>query len=454
VIRGYAEQPSPRPGERWTLRVSTDAPVWRVEFYRCGAELAACGGGGWFPSVDAPPHLPGQDWGQPGTGLAGEHLEAWPAYRFSVPERWTSGVYLAVLVEGDGHGGDAEPRVVTTADARSGTALLVVRAPVGRPAALLYKLPLLTYQAYNLAGADGPATWCLYDLPERLPLGVRPAVSLHRPGGGTGGMPWDIGNHDPYDPTPRQTFVHWDGRFIGWLERAGYEVDYCTDVDLHREGEALLSPYRLLVSAGHDEYWSDAMRAAVERHVTGGGNVAFFGGNTCWWRVEVDEHVVYRRTRPWWEEGRPENSLTGVSFRNGGERDRDDHPTPLGYRIQHAAHWVYEGTGLRDGDLLGAAEHLVGYECDGALFDRSGPETTRTATGTDGTPEEFVILGVGDCRSGGWGLGNAAATMGVYTRGGTVFNAATTDWPRVLTGGTAAAVERVTRNVLDRLGRC
>jgi hypothetical protein len=75
-------------------------------------------------------------------------------------------------------------------------------------------------------------------------------------------------------------------------------------------------------------------------------------------------------------------------------------------------------------------------------------------TGADGTPREFVVLGVGDCRPSGWGLGNGAATMGLYTRGGTVFTAATTDWPRVLTAGTAPAVEQVTRNVLDRLGRC
>jgi hypothetical protein len=452
VIRGYVEHPSPRPGDRWTLRVSTDAPLWRVQFYRCGAELVACGGAGWFPSVDAPPHLPGQDWGRPGTGLAGEHLEPWPAYPLRVPEDWASGVYLLVLVEGDGRGGEVSRRVVTTADARSGTALLVVRPPAGRESPLLYKVPLLTYQAYNLGVAEGPASWCLYDTPERLPPGVRPGVSLHRPGAGTGGTPWDIGNPDPYDATPRQTFVHWDARFVAWLERTGHPVDYCTDVDLHRTGGELLAPHRLLVSAGHDEYWSEAMRTAVEEHVAGGGNVAFFGGNTCWWRVEFDDDVVYRRTKPWWEDGRPENTLTGVSFRNGGERDRDEHPVPVGYRVQHAGHWAYAGTGLRDGDRLGAAEHLVGYECDGAVFDRSGPQPA-VPTGADGTPREFVVLGVGDCRPSGWGLGNGAATMGLYTRGGTVFTAATTDWPRVLTAGTAPAVERVTRNVLDRLGR-
>ena len=150
-----------------------------------------------------------------------------------------------------------------------------------------------------------------------------------------------------------------------------------------------------------------------------------------------------------------------MSFRNGGERDRDEHPLPVGYRVQHAEHWVYAGTGLRDGDTFGdrPEEYLVGYECDGAHFDRSDLEAGRavTASGSDGTPPEFRILGVGDTRPSGWGLGNCAATMGIRTGAirtgsGTVFTAATTDWPRVLVGGTCPAVEQVTRNVLDRLG--
>ncbi len=442
--------------------MATNAPAWRVQFYRCGESLVPCGGAGWFAGVDAPLHLPGQDWGEPGLGLRGERLAPWPGYRFTVPVGWTSGVYLAVLSEGDGDGHDADAAEPTSVDARSGTALLVVRGKTpGREAGLLYKVPLLTYHAYNLGGADafepttGLGSWCLYNMPrpEDVPADARRGVSVHRPGGGTGGIPWDLSNYDPYDETPRQTFAHWDARFIAWLEREGHVVDYCTDVDVHRDGTQLLSPYRLLVSVGHDEYWSDAMREAVETYVAQGGNVAFFGGNTCWWRVVFDNDVVFRRGHEWWKSGRPENTLTGVSFRNGGERDRNERPLPVGYRVQYAGHWVYEGTGLQDGDEFGATEHLVGYECDGALFDRADLSAGHPVvpTGEDGTPQDFVILGIGDCRTSGWGFGNGAATMGLYHRGGTVFTAATTDWARVLTAGIEPAVEQITRNVLNRL---
>ncbi|WP_067172272.1 N,N-dimethylformamidase beta subunit family domain-containing protein [Microtetraspora niveoalba] len=461
MIRGYVEQPSPRAGDRLTLRAATDAPEFRVQFHRCGAELEPCGTSEWLPGRAAPQHLPFQDWGVPGAGLGGEPLDGWAGYRLRAPDR--PGVYVAILVEGDGDGRETAEPDRTTADGREARALFVVRPP--RPSAdILYKIPLLTYHAYNVV--DGrtydPRTrrghWCLYNTPapEELPVEPVPGVGLHRPGGGTGGTPWDIGNFDPFDPTPRQTFVHWDGRFIAWMERRGYTVDYCTDLDLHREGAALLLPYRLLVSAGHDEYWSDAMRAAVEGHVAAGGNAAFFGGNTCWWRVVFHDDVTFSRVGVWHETGRPENALIGVSFRNGGERDRDEHPIPVGYRVQHAGHWVYDGTGVRDGDVFGEREHLIGYECDGAEFDRNllAAGVPVVPTGADGTPRDFTILAVGDTRPSGWGHGNAAATMGV-TAGldgrGTVFNAATTDWARALTG--SPVVERATRNVLDRLSR-
>jgi hypothetical protein len=462
MIRGYVEQPSPRAGGTATLRVATDAAGFRVDVYRCGDGLELVQSVDRLPGADAPPHLPWHDWGRENTGLRGEPLVPWPAHTLEIGADWRPGVYLAVLVEAG-----REAAVPDSPDAREGMALFVVRRPAGtRPAPVLYKLPLLTYHAYNLAGgepydaATQTGQWCFYNLPRarEVPIPFPAGLGLHRPGGGTGATPYDVFNSDPFDPTPRQTYVHWDAKMIGWLERNGYDVDYCTDVDLHREGVDLLAPHRLLVSAGHDEYWSDQMRGALEQFADGGGNLAFFSGNTCWWRVAFADDVTFERLHFWHDPdtpGEPENTLLGVSFRNGGERDRDDFPVPVGYRVQHAGHWAYEGTGLRDGDVFGERDYLVGYECDGALFDRADLEAGRPVepTGDDGTPKDFTILAIGDCRASGWGFGNGAATMGVHTRtgGGTVFTASTTDWPRAL-AARDPAVERITANVVDRLG--
>lgn len=446
VILGYPDDPTVTAGGRIVLRVSTDAPAFRVLVYRCGARTELVQATDWLPGRSAPRLLPFEDWD-------------WPAHALDVPADRAPGVHVAVLVEGDGRRW-ATPDAAPDPDARTARALFVVRAPAERRPRVLYKLPLLTYHAYNLALPDPGRAWSLYSLPDPRPGGVPPTVSVRRPGGGTGGTPWDVFNHDPFDPSPRQTFRHWDAPFLAWLERHGVAVDLCTDLDLHRD-PALLDGCALLLSAGHDEYWTDAMRERTEGFVADGGNVAFFGGNTCWWRVEFDDAHAFRRVANWWDPAgpdRPENHLTGVSFRNGGERDRDDHPVPVGYRVQHTDHWVWEGTGLADGDVLGGrpGEYLVGYEADGAHFDRS--RTARglpaRATGDDGTPADFTILGVGDIAPGGWGNGNAAATMGLHGgggRAGTVFTASTTDWPRLLAGGTCPAVEQVTHTVVSRL---
>ena len=468
MIFGFASSPSLAPGDELSLHVSTDAPRFRVEVYRCGAGVTFVTGTDWFPGSLVPHHLPWHDWTTDNVDLHGEPLEAWPGYEVALPADSRSGVYVAVLVEGDVDGSTRSRPDNSTPDARSAKALFTVLPPADTNADVLYKVPLLTYHAYNLVGdrpydpATTQGSWCLYTVPEPqdLPIPVPPSVNLRRPGGGTGGTPFDWFNVDPFDPTLRQTFVHWDAPFVAWLEGNGYRVDYCTDLDIHLDAErALLDRYPLLVSAGHDEYWTEAMRNSVEGFVAGGGNVAFFGGNTCWGRILFDDATTFRRVGNWRDEpdpGRPENSLTGVSFRHGGERDGYEYPDPVGYRVQHSDHWVFEGTGLGDGDVFGdgPGEYLVGYECDGANFDRADLEAGRPVrpTGDDGTPDDFVILGVGDVGASGWGTGNRAATMGVHGTVGTVFTASTTDWPRLVAAG-HPAVERISRNVVDRLSR-
>jgi hypothetical protein len=148
---------------------------------------------------------------------------------------------------------------------------------------------------------------------------------------------------------------------------------------------------------------------------------------------------------------RPENGVTGTSIRQAGGW-WDGRRDPVGYTVQHSAHWAYEGTGLKDGDVFGAdpAFPLVGYEADGATFTRK--RGLAVVTGDQGTPLNFFILGIAELGEGWVRSGpHAAATMGLYTsdRGGIVFNGATTDWPCLV--GRNAEVDRITRNVLDRL---
>ena len=85
--------------------------------------------------------------------------------------------------------------------------------------------------------------------------------------------------------------------------------------------------------------------------------------------------------------------MTGVSFTRGGYHRIGRNVTSGlgGYTVHRADHWMFEGTGLGYGDVLGAGATVVGYECDGCVFTyRDG---LPYPTGEDGTPSTFEILG-------------------------------------------------------------
>jgi hypothetical protein len=160
--------------------------------------------------------------------------------------------------------------------------------------------------------------------------------------------------------------------------------------------------------------------------------------------------------------------LTGVSYRHGGGL-WDGPRRSTGYAVQQPEHWVFRGTGVRRGETFGKATSppLVGYECDGAPLERSGDEphlfVVAPRAQRHGTPAGFQALAVGLLDAEWQELppregyperaGIHSATMGIYSRNGTVFTAATTDWAQALTTGQDSRIEQITRNVIDRLSR-
>lgn len=453
MIRGYPDRPSLAPGQPLTLHVSTDAPRFRVAFHRFDrGAWQPVHETGWMRGEHAPDGVPQADW-------------RWPAHAFDIPRHWPTGVYVAHLIE------SVSPVPLALWMDRAAV-LFVVRGPGRAP--ILYKLPLATYHAYNVTGGA-----CFYFQPPQTrddPPGA--LLTWHRPGGGIGGETFGAADH--YEPaSPRQTFAHWDAPMIAWLQREGFELEFCADVDLHRDPE-LPHRHQLLMSAGHDEYWTDAMREHVQAHARRGGHVAFFGGNTCWWRIHLvqdDSAMVCHQGGPkgaldhWWPPSgvhRPEDGLSGVSYRHGGGWwDGVRHET--GLVVQDGGHWVFEGTGLRTGDRFGhrSTPPLVGYECDGAplewVDEARGLARLAPRASECGTPADFLPLAVGALEPlwqeqphrehhGPWeGLHNC--TMGLHQPGGTVFTASTTDWPQVLGNGSDPHVATITRNVVRRLAR-
>ena len=72
-------------------------------------------------------------------------------------------------------------------------------------------------------------------------------------------------------------------------EHAGIPLGYATDVDLHADPH-LLDGARAVLTLGHDEYWSTAMREAATAARDRGVNLAFLGGN------EVYRHIRFAAT--------------------------------------------------------------------------------------------------------------------------------------------------------------
>jgi len=451
-ISGYSDVLSPQPGGALNLYVATDAPQFRVEFYRAGATLAGPLTGLQGPAIqpvtvqNPPPGDPRYDWG-------------WPAYSFTLPPAWGTGVYIAMFVEVDQSGNDVanQPLDRGTANGVDRKAMFVVRGQPDSVRPILLKIPTATYQAYNYTGGGSS---------------YRPGyaeVSLRRPGCGTGGITTFAQQGTPYyqldvyDPSSdRMNLVHLEAPFIAWLEDHGYadQVDYCSDFDLHFVS-GILDPYQLLVSVGHDEYWSEDMRQHVADFVAQGRHVAFFSGNTCYKHITFTAPWQFTNDGTWAANNKPaEDSFTGVSYVHANGR-WDDWRQVVGYTLQHTDHWILQGV---NGPVLGDVYNndyndpnqragLIGYECDGA------PATLQNGVMIPNgppTPGDFLILGYAQL-DGSWedGIpdldGTNLCTMGLYTNSGVAFTVGTVDWARVLADGREPRAETLTRNVLDTL---
>ena len=428
------------------MHVAGDAPQFRVCVYHCADGLLPVFSSDWLAATAAPAGRADANWD-------------WPAYHIKLPRALPSGVYIAHL---DTLGGAPVHLALDQA-----AVLFVVRGPGLHK--LLYKIPLATYNAYNFSGGA-----CFYANPPRSIDPPGACLSFLRPGCGIGGP--TFGAPDHYDlSSPRQTFAHWDARFIAWLVRNGYQGEFCTDLDIDND-PGLCHSYRLLLSVGHDEYWSEGMRDGVENFIARGGNAAFFSANLCWWRIHLVNDraaMVCHQGGPhgardhWWSAsgaGRPEDSMAGVSYRHGGGW-WDGPRSNGGYLVQIADHCLFQGTGLSNGSAFGAhtTPPLVGYECDGAPLQRLGGDANRLGLMKDaadcGTPVNFQVLAAcplseqwqeRPARETGAGALHAA-TMGIMEGPGKVFTAGTTDWAQVLGTGQEPCVDTITRNVLQTM---
>jgi hypothetical protein len=512
TVEGYAGQLSYEPGDVLTVHCTAGVPRFDVEIARCGRAREVV----WrAEGIAGAARTTPADVAERGCGWP-------PSFELELPPAWRPGLYQVRFAWAGKDPAELDmPAFFALRAARTDPA----RSPI------LLVLATNTYNAYNDWG--GPN---LYTGGVRVSF-ERPLAPgfLTQPDGVElrGAVP--PGRYDPELTTHRRIvdehrlsgwcfsgggWFNWERRFVAWAEQEGIELDYAISSDLEFRPE-VLEGRTLVLSVGHDEYWSWGMRDSMEAYVAAGGNAAFMSGNAVYWQVRYEDDgrtmVGYKYDAPeqdpvrdtderhlqsgMWSDfvvGRPENRLTGVSFTHGGYA-RSGYGVPRGsggYTTWRPDHWIFAGTGLRYGDLLGAEHAVVGYEADGCelTLDESG---LPVPTCLDGTPDSFEILAtaparlwsnghdgqdfppshllgedeLGDMEYTQWRLfgvdprttpqsqldprarkiAHGNAVMGVYTQGGTVFTTGCTDWAYGLAGGDAI-VQQMTRNVIARLG--
>ena len=189
-----------------------------------------------------------------------------------------------------------------------------------------------------------------------------------------------------------------------------------------------LDGYDLVIGVGHDEYWTKAGRDQVDAHVAGGGDYVSMSGNTMFWQVRLvdddgadgTDHMIGHKYQGhsndveagadmsglWCDPlvARPEWTTLGAGS-VFGLYHRFGQATPHGaggFTVFRYDHWMFEGTGLRYGDLLGADHGVVGYEtlgCPISLDDFQLP----VAKPVEGMPADHEIVGL--CLSSNLGVG-------------------------------------------------
>lgn len=442
-VEGYTGALSYAPGEEVEFHVSTSADKYSVEILRLGVNDEV---------VHREKAVRGAEFPVPEN--ASSHGCGWPVgWKWEIPADLRSGYYHVKLRVAD-RGGKFVQRNSRTAE---GSCFFVVRAAnPGRKTKILLQLSANTYNAYNNWGGSS-----LYGYHGRANL---------------------QGHRVSFDRPPRSQFGNWELPFVRWAEQNGYQLDYAVNSDLEFRPE-LLKHYRLVLSLGHDEYWSAPMRDNLEAYIKGGGNVAFFSGNSVCWQIrseddgrsqvcwkqnyhmdpifQTDDHSTLSTAWSHHLVKRPENELTGVGFLYGGyHRSHGQLMDGSGaFTVHRPDHWLFSGTGLKRGDEFGGKSTIVGYECDGCELEwRDG---LPFPTGLGGTPKSFTVLGTalakwhpGDSEwYERWEKGRVGnAVLGVYQQGGTVVTAGTTDWAHGLRGKDRAVI-RITRNILDRLSK-
>jgi methionine-rich copper-binding protein CopC len=262
-IQGFSDPFSVNVGGSINFKISSAASSYSIDIYRMGYY----GGDGARLITSITPNITVSQ-SQPAcntntvTGLV--DCGNWGvSATWNVPTTAVSGVYFAhIYTLGNTHENQI-PFVVTNNASTSN---------------IVFMTSDETWQAYNDWGGysvyTGNATgspWCC----SALDPGRAVQVSYNRP--------WATRFDTPYG---QDYFFYAEFPMVQFLEKNGYDVSYVSEANVSAPGAAsMLEQHKVFMNVGHSEYWDAGARANVTAARNARVNLAFFTGNTMWWKT-------------------------------------------------------------------------------------------------------------------------------------------------------------------------
>ena len=222
-------------------------------------------------------------------------------------------------------------------------------------------------------------------------------------------------------------------RLVGWMEREGFQFDLYPDVALHF-GQLDVSQYEVLVLDNHTEYCSHETYHRLKKWVyEEGGKIAYLGGCAMLAEIEYPDEAtaLCRREEDFSQRGESQAVLLGTEYTHSGFQ------TGAPYEVLQSDHWIFESTGLNNGDQFGHA----------SLHERvpGGASAHELDKISENSPANIQHLAKGSNPDGQ----GADMTWFETESGGGVFAASSLCWTLALP--IDAMVSQITHNVLKRL---
>lgn len=373
------------------------------------------------------------------------------SYSLSV-EGWESGLYQAYLIEGvhttppnnilarkEDHSSIYEsiPFIVKSANTQN---------------KVLLQLPTNTWQAYNNSGFFNSA--CLYPFPQCR----NHQNSFHL-------QSVEISFERPFHKDVTAEVYP----FIKWAKENNIPLDFAANHDL--ENYPFISRYKLIISVGHDEYWTKTMKENLEKFRDAGGNLIFLTSNTMFWnsRYQKAANILvsyknYIRFDPFSDQTKIDYDPTLVTgrfpFINNHEATllgnfSNEFAGKGGFTLYSVSDpsisWIFEGTGLQNNEKIGELSSAAGAkEVDSIPFTFLN---NKPMPKQDLTPaKNLKIIGIGD-------LAKINATMTIYNsrpdvyswgEGATVFSAGSWNWA-TQSIDKDQRIQRITFNLIKKM---